>query len=65
MVLLIQIVCWVLFGYIGFKMAEKFNDENNMNFDPRIWASIGFLFGVIGLVCLVCYGYFKINKKGD
>lgn len=46
-------------------MAEKFNDQDNMNFDPRIWASIGFLFGAIGLVCLVCYGYFKINKKGD
>lgn len=65
MALLIQLLCCVLFGYIGFKMAEKFNDQDNMNFDPRIWASIGFLFGAIGLVCLVCYGYFKINKKGD
>ena len=65
MALLIQLLCCVFFGYIGFKMAEKFNDQDNMNFDPRIWASIGFLFGAIGLVCLVCYGYFKINKKGD
>ena len=65
MVLLIQLLCWILFGFIGFKSAENFNENHGTNFDPRIWASIGFLFGVIGIVCLVCYGYFKINKKGD
>lgn len=64
MALLIQLLCWVIFGFIGFKAAENYNEKYDTNFDPRIWASIGFLFGVFGLVGLLCYGYYKI-KKGD
>lgn len=65
MELLIQLVCWVLFGYIGYTVAEKLNNEKNMNFDPRLWAVIGFVFGVFGLVGLGVYAYFKLNKKDD
>lgn len=64
MELLIQILCWVVFGFVGFKIADNFNEKYNMNFEPRIWASISFLFGVFGLGGLLCYGYYKI-KKGD
>ena len=62
MEILIQIVCWALFGYIGFKLAEKLNNEYNTTFDPRIWAAIGVLFGLIGLGCLAVYAFFKIRK---
>lgn len=62
MVLLIQLLCWVLFGFIGFKAAENFNENHGTNFDPRIWASIGFLFGVFGIIGLVGYAYFKTRK---
>ena len=65
MAIVIQLICWVLFGFIGFKFAEKINNEHDMNFDPRIWAAIGFLFGLIGLAILIGYAYFKIKKKGE
>ena len=63
MELLIQLLCWIVFSFIGFKAAEIFNEKYNMNFEPRIWASIGFLFGVFGLGGLLCYGYYKIKKE--
>ena len=64
MALLIQLLCWVIFGFIGFKAAENYNEKYDVNFDPRIWASIGFLFGVFGILGLICYAYFKTRKVG-
>ena len=60
MELLIQIVCWVLFGYIGHKVAESLNEKYSMDFNPRIWAAIGFIFGVFGLVGLGVYAWIKV-----
>lgn len=63
---LIQLVCWVLFGYIGYKVAEKLNNEYNTSFTPGLWACVGVLFGFIGLLVLGVYAFFKIknNNKG-
>lgn len=63
---LIQLIAWIVFGIIGFKMAEKYNEKHNADFDPKIWAAIGFLCGLFGLAGLAIYAYFKLNyKKGD
>ena len=62
MELLVQLLCWVLFGYIGYKVAEKLNNEYNTSFEPRIWAAVGFVFGLIGLGVLGIYAFFKIKK---
>lgn len=61
---LIQLVCWILFGFIGYTIAEKLNREHGANFDSKIWAGIGFLFGLMGICCLYGYAYFKL-RKGD
>ena len=60
---LFQLLVWALFGYLGYKIAEKLNMEHNMNFEPRIWAAVGFVFGLIGLGCLGVYAFFKIKKQ--
>lgn len=62
MEVLIQLVCWVLFGYIGYKVAERLNNEYNTSFTPGIWACVGVLFGFIGLLVLCVYAFFKIKK---
>ena len=59
---LIQLVCWVSFGYIGYKVAEKLNNEYNTSFTPGLWACVGVLFGFIGLLVLGVYAFFKIKK---
>lgn len=59
---LIQLVCWILFGFIGYNVAEKLNRDHGGNFDSKIWAAIGFLFGFIGICCLCGYAYFKLRK---
>lgn len=63
MELLVQMVCWVLFGYIGYKVAERLNNEYNTSFAPEIWACVGVLFEFIGLLVLGVYAFFKIKKK--
>jgi hypothetical protein len=65
MEMLIQLIAWLLFGFIGFRWAEKLNVEHGMNFDARIWAAIGFLLGLIGLAGLGIYGHYKIRHKGE
>ena len=62
MELLIQLVCWVLFGYIGYKVAENLNEKHSMDFNPRLWAVIGFIFGVFGLVGLGIYAWIKLHN---
>lgn len=62
MATLIQLLCWLLFGFIGYKTAEKLNRDHNTNFDSKIWAAIGFLFGFIGICGLCGYAYFKLRK---
>jgi uncharacterized membrane protein YfcA len=67
MEVLIQLACYLLFGFVGFKAAENLNEKHGLTFEPRIWAAIGFLFGIFGIAGLGCYAFFKINceKKGD
>lgn len=62
---LIQLVCWLLFGLIGYKVAEKLNRDHGGNFDPKIWAAVSFLFGLIGICGLCGYAYFKLRKGGE
>ena len=65
MELLIQLVCWVLFGYICYKAAENLNKKYSMEyiyFNPRLWAVIGFIFGVFGLVGLGVYAWIKLHN---
>ena len=59
---LIQLVCWVLFGYLGYKVAEKLNNEYNTSFSHGLWECVGVLFGFIGLLVLGVYAFFKIRK---
>jgi hypothetical protein len=61
MTTLIQLISWLLFGFIGFRLAENLNDKYNMEFDSKIWAALGFLLGVFGLLGLGVYAYFKIK----
>ena len=63
MELLVQLLCWVLFGYIGYKVAEKLNNEYNTSFTPGLWACVGVLFGLIGLGVLGVYAFFKIKNN--
>lgn len=62
MEILMQVISWVLFGFISFKVAEKLNGEYGTNFNPGIWAAIGVLFGLIGWAILGFYAFFKIKQ---
>lgn len=62
MELLIQLLCWVMFGYIGYKAAEILNEIYSMDFNSRLWALIGFIFGIFGLVGLGVYTWIKLHN---